>query len=368
MPRARPALLLLCAAGCGSPPAASVVSAQEIGSLHQSAAIQGRDGGASARLWGRSVFTFGDTVLNVKDGEGQNWHHNSYAVTTDDRAADGIGPMTDPLDGSGAPRYLLAPTADEAAFNAAHRGDPCPTAPCGARYAVWPGAPVWDAAQRQALIPYGLIYAEPGDFNFRGVGQSFAVWRDLDKPPERPVVAQGAHPTLLFGEGETAPETAPLVHEGALYAFSCPQRGLGRPCALLSAPLAQVLVRSAWRVWDGSGWSADLSKGQDLFDGAPILSVHYNGHLSAWLAVYSAPLSNDVELRSAPALTGPWSDAVTLFTADHGASGWAYDALPHPEFSEDGGRVLYITYSRPTGETWFSARFPLVRVELRRAR
>jgi hypothetical protein len=80
------------------------------------------------------------------------------------------------------------------------------------------------------------------------------------------------------------------------------------------------------------------------------------------------PLSNDVVLRSAPALTGPWSEPLRLFVADPGASeGSAYDAQEHPQFAEERGRVLYITHSRPDGKTWFSARFPLIHVELRAA-
>lgn len=363
-------------AACAAQPAAEVVSAREIGFVNQSAAIQGRDGGGSALLWGRAIFSYGDTVLNRSDEQGQTWHHNSFSFTSDRRGDDGIGPLEERTDRAGAPSYLLAPTADEAAFNEAHRGDPCKTPPCGARFAVWPGTPVWDAAGQRALILYGLIYAEPGPFNFHGVGQSIAVWRRFEDAPERLLVTKGApHPTLLFGEGEAAPTTAPvIVNRGAapltadadrLFAFEC-REGLERPCVLHSAPLSQVLERAAWRVWDGAGWSTDLSRAQTLFGGSPIMNVSYNDYLAAWQVVYSAPLSNDVLLRTSPALTGPWSAPLRLFVADHGkGEGPVYDALDHPAFAEGGGRVLYITHSRPTGETWFSARFPLHRVELR---
>ena len=95
------------------------------------------------------------------------------------------------------------------------------------------------------------------------------------------------------------------------------------------------------------------------------MSIPWNPFLGAFTAIYSANLSNDVMLRTAPALGGPWSDALRLFVAEHGTT-TAYDALAHPALDEDGGRVVYVTYSRPTGETWFSARFPVVRVELAR--
>lgn len=171
---------------------------------------------------------------------------------------------------------------------------------------VWPGPPIWDAARGRALIFYGLIYGEPGPFNFRGVGESIAVWRDFD-----------------------------------------------------------ALERAAWQVWDGAGFSGDVGKAKPLFDGAPIMSVHHAPALGRYLAVYAAPVSRDVELRTAPALSGPWSAPLRLFVTDPGAGEWTYDAVAHAALAEDDGRVLYVTYSRPTGETWFSARFPLVRVELR---
>jgi hypothetical protein len=38
------------------------------------------------------------------------------------------------------------------------------------------------------------------------------------------------------------------------------------------------------------------------------------------------------------------------FTAEDSSSelGWVYDALAHPELSQDNGRIVYVTYSRYT--------------------
>jgi hypothetical protein len=361
--------LVVVACGGEPAPAARIVSAEEIGLVDQSPLIQGRDGGESARVFGRVIFAYGDTVTNVPDADGQTWHHNSWSYTDDDTAADGLGPLVERVDASGAPSYLIAPTTEEEAFNAAHRGDPCPEEPCGARFAVWPSAPLWDEARGRALILYGLIYAEPGAFNFHGVGTGIAVWNDFDEAPERPVVSPGAeHPTLLWAEGEPSPDNAAVIDGDTLHAFQCREETWSRPCTLWSAPLDRVLEREAWRVWDGAAWDGDPGRAADLFDGAPIMSVAYNQHLGAWVAIYAETLENEIVLRTAPALTGPWSGELHVIDTDPGASdSWTYDALAHPSFDEDGGRVIYVTYSRPTGETWFSARFPLIRVELARA-
>ena len=146
-------------AGCGGPPPSlRLVKAIEIGTVAQSGLIIGRDGGQSAIVFGQAVWAFGDTVLSIPDADGNTWHHNSYALAPDPIAPSTIPALADPLDAAGAPRYLVPPTAEEAQFNAAHQGDYCQR-PCGARWAAWPGAPVFDDQRNRALIPYSLIYS-----------------------------------------------------------------------------------------------------------------------------------------------------------------------------------------------------------------
>lgn len=359
-------LLGVGASGCAEPAEARVLGADEVSVLEQSPLIAGRDGGGSALVWGWSVWVYGDTVLRVEDEAGQTWHHNSFSMTEDLDASDGITGFVERLDSAGAPLHLVAPTPEEAAFNAAHAGDPCAEEPCGARWAPWPGEPIYDAARDRALVFYGLIYAEPGDFAFRGVGQSVALWGGLDELPERPVVDRDAeHPTLLFGEGEPGWGAAATVVDDDLYSLACDGSGFGDPCRMARVPLEAVLDRSAWRYWDGESWSTRMGSAASLFDGAPILTLSWNQHLDRWTAVYSRPLSNDVMLRTARSLTGPWSAELRLFTASRGTSeGRTYDATLHAELSEEDGRILYLTYSRPTGTGWFDAELAVVRVEL----
>lgn len=361
----------------GPPAALRVVTAEEVGLLEQSTLIIGRDGGYSAVVWGRSVWVYGDTVLTVEDASGTNWHHNSYSITEDLDPTDGITGFEEPLDPAGAPAYFIHPTAEEEAFNALHRGDPCQVEPCGARWAVWPGPLVFDEARDRALVFYGLIYAEPGDFNFHGVGQSIALWERLEDSPWRPVVDPLAeHPTLLFGEGEPGFGPGAIIQGDSLYSFSCDSHGLDHPCLLAQAPLATVLDRDAWRYWDGSAWSAELSRAAPVFDGAPILTVAWNEALGLFLAVYSEPLENGVMVRTSEALTGPWSAEKKLFTAHRpaGGDGWVYDAVLHAEYStpgdpgdpndpgDHGYSALYVSHSRPTGEGWFNAELALWRI------
>src|SRR5262245_34333508 len=102
------------------------------------------------------------TVLNQNDVDGRNWHNNSFATTDDVIGNDGVGGFTETLDGAGAPVRILAPTVDEAAYNANHAGNPCPIEPCGVYYDSRPATVVWDAARSRALMMYELAFFEPG--------------------------------------------------------------------------------------------------------------------------------------------------------------------------------------------------------------
>jgi hypothetical protein len=210
------------------------------------------------------------------------------------------------------------------------------------------------------------VHAQPGNFNFYGVGQSIAVWTDWSSSPERPVVSPGsAHPTLLFGENDPPWGTGALIEGADLYAFAC-ETGSGTtspPCSLARVPTAQALDRSAWTFYDGSEWSASMSSRQTLFDGAPTLTIEYNRYLAQYTAIYAQTLSNNVVIRTAPSLTGPWSDESLLFVADK-PGGNAYDAVTHAEFEEENGKVLYVTFNRSDGVGWFGSDFALVKVTL----
>src|SRR5258706_13801524 len=129
-------LLVLLAAGCGTviprdegpprtPPAFKVVSFQELGIVPQQSVVQGQDSARSALRWGKSVWTFGTTVLNKAAADGISWHTNSFAITDDVVGNDGLARFSEKLDIAGTPARLLAPTADEAMFNATPARNPC---------------------------------------------------------------------------------------------------------------------------------------------------------------------------------------------------------------------------------------------------
>jgi len=346
--------------GCARapPPAARVQTAVEVGTLGQSTLIVGRDVGYSAQVWGHGVWAFGDTFLAVPNASGTNFVSNTFDVS-DGSSLDGGLVLQDRLDDAGAPEELLTPTPEEAAYDLAHRAGPdggCAQAPCGGRWATWPGPTLFDADSGTALTFYSLVTAAPGDFNFSAVGESLAVWRDFAGRPARPEPTLCApSPTLLFCQAEPAYGSAATLSQGEVYAFA-------KPGQLARAPFDQALNKGAWEYWDGSAWTTQGSSVASLFGGASIMGLFFNPYVNAWMLIYAVPLSNQVVLRTAPALTGPWSGEGNLFVADRkGTGGNTYDALPHPEWAEDNGRIQYVTFSRSNG-TVFGSEFAVVRV------
>jgi hypothetical protein len=76
-------------------------------------------------------------------------------------------------------------------------------------------------------------------------------------------------------------------------------------------------------------------------------------------------LENEVKIRVSDFVDGPWSRSRTLFTARSplGEDEFVFDALPHPEFSENEGREMYVSYSRTTGFLESELRLVKIRVQ-----
>jgi hypothetical protein len=233
---------------------------------------------------------------------------------------------------------------------------------------LWPASIVTDPATGNALIFYGVVSAQPGDFNFQGVGGSVATWSSLTAQPVRPVLASPIdpnHPDLIWGQNDPNFGSAALISSGTLYVFGCGTQSSGtdKGCRLAKADPAQAQNPAAWSYYSGNGnWSPQASSAVSVFTGFNILSVAWNSYLNLYVTVYSAPLSNDVLIRSAPSLTGPWSDPVLLFTAMAPTSNNVYDAHAHPEYDVNGGQTFFGTYSRSTGA--FTSEIRLVEVQV----
>jgi hypothetical protein len=80
-----------------------------------------------------------------------------------------------------------------------------------------------------------------------------------------------------------------------------------------------------------------------VFHGNDMMTISYLAFRDIYLALYSQPLETRVMIRTAPRPEGPWSGPVVAFQAlkPTNPDNWVYDALAHPEFEQEQGRVQY---------------------------
>ena len=348
---------------------ALMVRPTDLGPIQTNTDILGRDGAYSAAFQGYSVWLYGDTFMANPDAAGRTFISDTWSFTSDLSASDGLSGFQERLDSVASPTMILTETPDEASFNTAHSGDPCQEQPCGARWALWPSSIVTDPAAGHALVFYMVVSAKPGSFNFQGIGSSVAIWQDLASLPQRPTfnpaVVTG-HPDLIFNQFEANFGSAAVMRDGVLYVYGCgvPSNGLDKGCRLGRVDPASVQDRSTWTFYSGGGrWSSSINDAVSVFIGNDILSVSWNAHLQRYVAIYSVPLSQDVVIRTAPAPEGPWSNELLAFTAMRPSQGNTYDAHAHAEYDEDGGRLMYVTYSRGLPQP-FTSEIRLVSIEL----
>lgn len=359
--------------GCGRepsplhpPPAeAKVVAVREIGPLAFVPSIRARDGGYSARFGDASVWAFGDTVLATAAEDGERWRSSTWCETTDDDPSDGLKPLTEPLDASGAPAELLPFTDDEAAFNAEHNLEALGEA--RQRFALWPGPIVVDPTTGEALVFYGKLLCGSGAWDFELVGSSLARWPRPEAPLERPILHPDAkEPTLLFLKDELVLGQGAFVDDGWIYVYCVQTVGLTWPCLLARVRFADAFAKDKWEFWSGpEGWVRDPSQAREVMQAAPQVSVHFNATLGRYLAIYGAPLENGLLLRTAPRPEGPWSAPLRFHEglAPTAPDSWNYCGLGHAELQQDGGRLEYVTYYRPTGFLLGEMRLVEVEVE-----
>jgi hypothetical protein len=347
----------------------TVVQSTDLGAIGSNPKILGRDGSYSGVFGGYAVWLYGDTFLANPNAEGQTLISDSWAFTSDFNAQDGITGFQEREDSVGAPTMFLQLTATEQAFNAAHAGNPCQQQPCGARWALWPGAMVADPTRNRALVFYQLVSAQPGNFNFQTVGYSVATWQNFADLPQRPTINPAAeHPDLLFTQNQPSFGSAALMDADTLYAYGCYNSNFSVPCVVGRVSLADVTDLSEWTFYAGNGnWSSQLSDATWVFTANHILNVSWNDYLQRYVAVYNQPLSGNVMIRTAVAPNGPWSAEVMAFEAVQPAAGQSPvdDAQAHPEYNVNGGQTIFVTYSHGIGP--FTSEERLVSVQLQLA-
>jgi len=93
-------------------------------------------------------------------------------------------------------------------------------------------------------------------------------------------------------------------------------------------------------------WGKQFQPTAALFDSVPNeMSASYNSYLKKYVAFHSLHRERQIVLRTADAITGPWSEPQLVFRPEQiGDADLIYAAKEHPELARDNGRVLYVTF------------------------
>ncbi len=315
---------------CGVPRSnsARVVGVRSLGAQSQPPTVLQRNVIASLPLGDRAVWIFSGGFLGVTSADGVNFLSSGAANGTFDDPVH----LMELLDTMSVPKLLIPFTAEEVAFNTGDGGD----------RQIWllPQSVMTTSGGTNALVFYGKYWVRDLDWTriAGGIARMSAAALTATRDPQYLFNA----PEPLFLQGAT-------VFDDFLYLYACDGP---KGCGIARAPLATIDHHDAWTTYSdsdsGAKWIADLVGGSAVLQNVGgALSVSYNAHLGALLAVYSEPFSSRVVLRTAPRPEGPWSAPVLVF--DTHAAG-DFGAVEHPAFSKNCGQVLLISYSHPTGD------------------
>lgn len=126
-----------------------------------------------------------------------------------------------------------------------------------------------------------------------------------------------------------------------VYLFGTPA---GASAAWRSRGWTSTTLRTdRYAYWDGRGWAAGEAAAATIVP-APVgeLSVQWNSHHRRWLMMYLNDATDEVVLRTAPELTGPWSEEQTVVTAAEVPS--LYAPYMPPRWND--GPDIYFTLSK----------------------
>lgn len=145
---------------------------------------------------------------------------------------------------------------------------------------------------------------------------------------------------------------------GLIYVFGIPSGRFGS-VHLARVPEESMLRRGAYEYWDGSGWVESESRATSVVP-APVgeLSVAWNGYLERWVMMYLHERHEAIVVRTAPELTGPWTEPHLVTTAREHPQLYAPFIIPF----DSNDPAIFFTMSR-----WDAYNVYLMHLELERA-
>jgi len=245
----------------------------------------------------------------------------------------------------------LAPERAAMEFRWGRAGDGTPASffPERGETWYWPGHGV--RLEKTLVVFLFTLVATPGQgLGFDSAGYALARIADADAPLAewRPVIVDA--PALPF---DALPATA-FVRDGEhVVALAIRQHGT-HAGALVRWPSATLaagsLAGAEW--WDGARWTSEgeLGPGGPAFvldDAGAECSLHRDATSGLFVHVASYGFgASTIGVRTAPALTGPWSAQRTIYRPPESDAPrpFVYAAKAHPELAGPDGALL-VTYA-----------------------
>ncbi len=345
------AILAVCLAAAGififsafasTPSLVKEVAITELGVIsNPSAPYLLRDVGVSGLLGGRVLWAFGDTIFFRKSTSGYNGYSNTAAYSMLSTPT----VVSEVLDAKGAPESPLLPfTVEELNYNK-NSGDP------SKRYALWPAAIIPESSG-SVLVLYDRLKVYPGTLNYEHISTGLARVRAGSTTAER------VNDSLFVGKSDQYLHSH-VAYGGYHYFYNCTMRTASMNSDCSVARTTTVLDRSQYTFWNGSAWTADITKAVKTIPGSTSgFSVSYNPYLKSFVSATSTAFSKHIILRTAPNPEGPWSESIVAFTAPSSI----YNVYQHPELARNDGRDIVISYYRPEGE--FKGKLQLLSLRL----
>jgi hypothetical protein len=316
----------------------------------------GQDGAYSVPLGdGTALWFFGDTLIGERPAESL-WYIFGEPVGGRDMA--GCGPFDDMVTNTGLilPDQRVADGLKDFAYLLGEGGGLRKLVPAIAGEVPHVDR-IWclhgcTLGERVYLYYIRIrMHEEGGDpfpVGFDLVGSGLAVGRKGEWDFRR-LAHEGD--TLWWKAGEPMFCSAVLPVGEWVYGYGVKRERRKQQCYLTRVEAAHIEDPTAYRYFDGSGWSARVEDAVPVMADMPNeMSVSWNEHLGAYLAVHSLNTTRKVVGRTAPRPWGPWSEPGVLFRADVKPQRpkryptLVYAGKEHPELAAAGGRVLYVTY------------------------
>jgi hypothetical protein len=333
-------VVTLSAISCSSKPAASgprghaFLEADRL--FHQDPRWLGADAALSAPLSkGRTLWLFGDTFVALSSANVRsesNMVRNTVAIQAGD----------DPRTASIAFSWRKNTDGKPASFFPEH----------GERW-YWPGHGIRLAEGPLVIFLYDMANTPGKGLGFACAGYAIALIDNPDAPAAtwEPRIVEAA-PSAF----DAVPATA-VVRDGAyVTALAIRQEG-AHAGALVRYPAASLvkgdISRAEWWAGDARGWVPEsaLDSGGPVFvmdEAGAECSLHWDEQTRSFIHIASYGFgASTIGLRTAPALTGPWSSPVEVYRPPEsdGPRPFVYAAKAHPELVGQNAADLVVTYA-----------------------